>query len=104
MIEYILCCYKIAVHVKEFYLQKCAFNNASRRRKAAKALNRIEQIAKAEIENAKTSVAFVEKDSAIGYEASMCYQGDKAHIEWKIRQVEYMLRSEVEMYRNCLKG
>jgi len=103
MIEYILRCYKTAVHVKEFYLQKCAFNNASSCRKATRALNTIERIARAEIENAKESISFVEKDSAIGYEASMCYQSDKAHIEWKIKQVEYMLRSEVRMYRNCLE-
>ncbi|MBQ8657889.1 MAG: hypothetical protein IJ506_02040 [Clostridia bacterium] len=103
MIEYILCCYKTAVHVKEFYLQKCAFNNASTCCKATRALDNIERIARAEIENAKESIAFVEKDSAIGYEASMCYQGDKAHIEWKIKQVEYMLKHEVGMYRNCLE-
>lgn len=104
MIEYILCCYKTAVHVKQFYLQKCAFNNASSNRKATRALNAIEKIARAEIDNAQKSIEFVEKDSAIGYEPSMCYQGDKTHIEWKIKQVEYMLRSEVGMYRNCLKG
>ena len=102
MIEYILRCYKTAVHVKEFYLQKCAFNNASTCRKATRALDNLEKIARAEIDNAQKSIEFVEKDSAIGYEASMDYQGDKAHIEWKIRQVEYMLQSEVGMYRNCL--
>lgn len=104
MIEYILCCYKTAAHVKEFYLRKCAFNGASTYGKAARALNAIEKIAKAEIVNAKKSIVFVEKDSAIGYEASMAYQGDKEHIEWKIKQVEYMIQSEIKMYRNCLKG
>ena len=33
----------------------------------------------------------------------MGYACDKAHIEWKIRQVEFMINKEIAMYENYFK-
>ena len=48
-----------------------------------------------EIENAKNTIPIVEVDSRLGWEPSMLYLGDKEAIEWKIRQVNYVLTEEI---------
>ena len=65
-------------------------------------LSEVKQIAKEEIDNAKNSIPLVEFDSALGYEPSMGYACDKAHIEWKIKQVQYILDVEVAIYENSI--
>ena len=66
-------------------------------------LNKAKELGLNEIENAKKSIPLVEYDSSIGYEVSMGYACDKAHIEWKIRQVEFMVNKEIAMYENYFK-
>ena len=67
--------------------------------KSAEILNRIEQIAKEEIENVRNTIPLVEYDSALGYEPSMDYVADKAHLEWKIRQLMSVLSVDIPNYR-----
>ena len=64
-------------------------------------LDKIEALAQKEIANAKEAIPFVELDSRLGWEPSMEYVTDKWHIEWKLRQMESMLR-EVNDYRTCI--
>ena len=52
---------------------------------------------------AKKALKIVDKDSSLGFEPSMGYGGDRAHIEWKIRQVEHMMTHELAIYENGLK-
>ena len=42
------------------------------------------EIAEAEIKNAEGAIPLVEFDSRLGYEPSMDYMCDRAHLEWKI--------------------
>ena len=53
------------------------------------------ELLEAEIKNAEETIPLVEYDSAIGFEASMHYMGDKSHIEWKIRQLRYVIDAEI---------
>lgn len=53
-------------------------------------------IAKAEIRNAKATLPLVEFDSRLGWEPSMEYMCDKAHIEWKIETTQKVLEEEVK--------
>ena len=46
------------------------------------------EVAKNEIENAKNTIPLVERDSRLGFEPSMEYMCDKAHLEWKIFHTE----------------
>ena len=63
----------------------------------------IRKLATAEIQNAERALVCVDKDSAIGFEPLMGYAGDRAHIEWKIRQVNHMLTYELAIYENGLQ-
>ncbi|MBQ6922016.1 MAG: hypothetical protein IJQ66_02900, partial [Clostridia bacterium] len=64
---------------------------------------KIKKLGKAEIKNAEKALKVVDKDSALGYEPSMGYGGDREHIEWKIRQIKNMLINELAIYENGLK-
>ena len=76
--------------------------NASGAQEALVLLEKIENIAIEEIQNARNTIPVVETDSRLGWEPSMEYVCDKWHLEWKIRQVESALR-EISAYRNMLK-
>jgi len=54
-------------------------------------------IAADEIRNAQNTIPYVEFDSRLGFEPSMEYMTDRAHIEWKIGIVEKAL-NELERY------
>ena len=64
---------------------------------------RIRKIANNEIENAKSSIRYLKKDSSLGYEASMGYVGGVERVEWKIKQVQNMLDSDVAYYETQVK-
>ena len=56
--------------------------------------------------NAESAIPFVEKDSRLGWEPSMEYMTDKWHIEWKLRQCQYVLDKEIPTIRKaaaCIK-
>ena len=66
----------------------------------------IEQLIKDEMANAESAIPFVEKDSRLGWEPSMEYMTDKWHIEWKLRQCQYVLDKEIPTIRKataCIK-
>jgi spermidine/putrescine transport system ATP-binding protein len=69
-----------------------------------KRIEKIEKLSKTEIsEKVKKALKIVDKDSALGFEPSMGYGGDRAHIEWKIRQVKHMMEYELGIYEKGLK-
>lgn len=52
-------------------------------------------IAEREIRNAEATIPYVEFDSRLGWEPSMEYMCDKAHIEWKIATTRKVVEEEV---------
>ncbi len=98
MFRFIVCSFTTAINAYEFYKWKLRLFSAETREKLNQAIANIKRIGEAEILNAKKSIAFVEKDSAIGFEPSMGYACDKERIEWKIKQVRYMLDKELSLY------
>ena len=62
---------------------------------------KLEAMAKAEIKNAESAIPLVDADSRLGWEPSMEYVTDRWHIEWKIRQVNYML-GEIKEFRDLV--
>ncbi len=54
------------------------------------------QIAEREIANAKATLPLVEFDSRLGWEPTMEYRCDPAHIEWKIATTRQVLEEEIK--------
>jgi hypothetical protein len=44
----------------------------------------------------------VEADARLGWEPSMEYIGDAAHLRWKIRQVTYVIENELAAYQRVI--
>ncbi len=66
-------------------------------------IDKIEKLLLEEIENAKATIPLVEKDSRLGWEPSMEYVTDKAHLEWKIRQCRYVIDVELADCRKSVE-
>ncbi|MFA6816030.1 MAG: hypothetical protein WCS73_07025, partial [Lentisphaeria bacterium] len=64
-------------------------------------ITKIRIVAQGEIDNAKRAIPCVERDSRLGWEPSMEYVTDRWHIEWKLRQMESMLR-EVDAFEKII--
>lgn len=99
MFRFIVCSFETARNAYEFYKWKLRLFTAETRAKMLSASANIERIAKRELTNAKKSIEYVEKDSSLGFEPSMGYACDRERIEWKIKQVEYMLEKELPRYQ-----
>ena len=64
-------------------------------------IDEMREIAAAEIENARDTIPLVEYDSRLGYEPSMEYMCDRAHLEWKIAMTERALEELVPIYEKA---
>lgn len=65
-------------------------------------LDEMVALAEAEIANAEATIPLVEADSRLGWEPSMEYMCDRAHLEWKIAQVRAVIDEEIPEYRRGL--
>jgi hypothetical protein len=59
-------------------------------------------LAEEEIANAQATIPLVEKDSRLGYEPTMEYMCDRAHLEWKIAVVQRVISHEIPEHRRSL--
>ena len=51
---------------------------------------------------AENPIPLVEADSALGFEASMLYVTDRRHLEWKLRQIDFVVNIEMRQMRDGL--
>jgi hypothetical protein len=58
-------------------------------------LDEMREICLCELENAKATLPLVEFDSRLGYEPSMEYMCDAAHLEWKIALLNDLIENEI---------
>ncbi len=56
------------------------------------------ELCRLEVENAKETIPLVEFDSHLGYEPSMEYMCDVAHIEWKLSLMRELIETELPSY------
>lgn len=101
--KFIVCCVQTGIHVKQWHLVTSKLKIESNRDEIRRLIVEAEQLANAEIQNAKAAIPLVEADSRLGWEPSMEYLCDAEHIRWKIRQVKYMLEFELSAYRVCVE-
>lgn len=100
LLKYINCCVKTFLNAKRFYEQRVALKLCDNPIKMLDICKKIRKIAEDEIKNAEQSINFLKKDSSLGFEPSMGYVGGVKRVEWKIKQVKYMISNEVSYYEN----
>lgn len=104
LVKYMRCCVITTINTKRFYRYKCLLMTAVTNGKVIKYANKIKEIAYKEMDNARESLSYLDKDSALGYEPSMGYAGGRERVEWKIKQVEYMINRELKDYFDSVKN
>ncbi len=100
--RYIRNCVTTTIHLKQWWLLSVEILASTDPNFALERLDKMEEIAAAEIANAQETIPLVEFDSRLGWEPSMEYVCDRWHLEWKIRQVNSMLRS-LAAYRQKIR-
>lgn len=95
---------KTGINAKLWYRLKSRMNACEDKKEFAKIIDDMESLLKCEIENAESAVDLVEYDSRLGWEPSMEYMTDREHIEWKIKQVNYVIDTELKNLKTELKG
>ena len=88
---------RTAIGVKEFYKRKEALLN-SHGEERNKLVDEMLEICRAEVKNAEDTIPLVEFDSRLGYEPSMEYMADKAHIDWKLGLLHEVIKTELPSY------
>ncbi|MBE5868018.1 MAG: hypothetical protein E7293_03545 [Lachnospiraceae bacterium] len=83
------------IHAKQLYCLKCNAKATRDRQQLIQIVDDIEALIKEEIQNAESTIPYVNRDSRLGYEPSMEYLGDEWHIRWKLRHAEYVLNTEI---------
>ena len=92
------------IHVKEWWMLNQRLLVTDRPRKLHAILDAMEALARREIENARATIPLVERDSRLGWEPSMEYMTDAAHLRWKIAQVQAVLQSDIPEYRRAIRS
>ena len=88
---------RTTINLKEFYKRKYILL-ASHGEERKKLVDEMLNYCKAEIKNAEDTIPLVEFDSRLGYEPSMEYMCDKAHIEWKLGLLSEVIEKELPKY------
>jgi len=102
--RFILNTINTVVNVKEWWMLNQRLLVTDQPRKLHAILDVMESLARREIENARATIPLVEQDSRLGWEPSMEYMTDAAHLRWKIAQVQAMLRSDIPQYRRAIRA
>ncbi len=91
-------------HVKRWYLLKQAL--LAEGADFAPILKELREIAALEIENVKATIPLADFDSRLGFEPSMEYYCDVAHLEWKLKHMNRILADDIpELERDgCVKN
>jgi len=100
--KFIFCSITTGINSKKFYMLKNRVKIEEENNKASQIIADIETLALSEIENAKSAIPLVRLDSRLGWEPSMDYITDEKAIEWKIKQVEFMINTELATYKKRL--
>ena len=113
---------RTAINVKKWYLCKCRLLEpdkdilvwkhdhlpapdfrldwtAPTAEEAIRIITEMRAIAEDELENARRTIPAVELDSRLGFEPTMEYMCDRAHLEWKIEKTEQALAELEPLYR-----
>jgi len=94
-------CVITAIHTRQWWQLRQRLFHETDPARALKVREEMTRLGEAEIENALATIPLVEADSRLGWEPSMEYMTDRAHLEWKTAQLRRVL--DVEIPEFCRK-
>ena len=102
--KYIACCVQSGINAKRWFKLTTRFFNSESRAEITEVLDAMEELLKAEMRNAEQAIPLAENDSRLGWEPSMEYMADAEHIRWKIKQVNYIINTEIAAQRRAAEN
>lgn len=101
--KFIVCMITTTVNIKRWHIAKTALTAVTTEEQAAELLDRMEEIGKDEIQNAESALPLVDFDSRLGWEPSMEYVGHRENIEFKLKHLSYVLKTEIPDLRKSFR-
>ena len=114
--RFITNCVKTGINHKKWYLLCCRMKNAFDGKTYETVLDEMEILISEERKNVVETIPLSEADSSLGYNASMerhmkkylgedgnCNLTDRWHLEWKLKQLDYVANVEIPRLRNLLQ-
>jgi hypothetical protein len=101
--RFILHSIRTTIHMKQWWLLKQELWCEPDPVRAGEILDRMVALAEIEIANAEATIPLVEADSRLGWEPTMEYMADRAHLEWKIAVTRRAIEHEIPGYRQSLE-
>ena len=95
-------CVRTGIHAKKWHLLVCQSNAEVTLDGLAKIYDQMDVILNNEREVVKDTFDLVDADSRLGWEPTMLYMTDRWHLEWKLRQLDYVQNHELANYRNVI--
>lgn len=93
--QFIRLCLQTTINTKRWWLLKVALVSAEAPEQIRAVAAEMTELGEAEVANAAAAIPLVEADSRLGWEPSMEYMTDRAHLEWKIAQLRRVLDEEL---------
>ncbi len=93
--EYIVCAIETDINVKKMFIIQHKLCIADSMEKILSLIKSAKRLVDAEEKTTKRCIKFTERDSFLGYEATMGYVGDRECLEWKLLQLKYV--KEIEL-------
>ena len=101
--KFIACYLRTILNAKRWYVLKCKLYAEEEREALLKIVDDMEALLLKEKANAEAALPCVDYDSRLGWEPTMEYLGDREHIEWKIRQLGYVLEKEIVKLKKSIE-
>lgn len=98
------CCHAFLtmLHTKKWWVLNKKLEVEHNVKTANKLLDEMCEIIRKERKNVEETLPLVERDSRLGWEPSMDYICDPAHIHWKLRQLDNLENNTLRMYRKSV--
>ncbi len=96
-------CVRTTLNVKRWWRLRSELLITADPERADELLNGLVEVGEQEHVNAEAAIPLVEADSRLGWEPSMDYLGDAAHIGWKLAHLRHALDHEIPAYRTSLR-
>lgn len=95
-------CVQTGLHAKRWHMLVCQSNATFDLVGLYEVYDKMDALLNAERNVVMDTIPLVEADSRLGWEPSMLYMTDKWHLEWKLRQLDYVQNYELANYRKGL--
>ncbi len=86
------------INANKWHVLKTRIRSGTDKSEVLRLIGEARRLLEAECVNAEETLPIVRADSSLGFETDMDYIGDAAHIEWKLKQVKYVLDVELTEY------